>query len=176
MSFSIEFLARRSKIVLVMKDIENNEDCKWMQQALEVAGQAGAAQEVPVGAVVVADGELVAVGANARQWGLDPLGHAEIVAIRTAAEKLGSRYLNSCSLYVTLEPCAMCAGAIVLARVERLIYAADDPKAGACGSLYNIPQDARLNHHVAITRGILADEAGKLLSEFFKTQRAMGKK
>ena len=159
-----------------MKDSENNEDCKWMQQALEVAGQAGADQEVPVGAVVVADGELVAVGANARQWGLDPLSHAEIIAIRAAAEKLGSRYLEGCSLYVTLEPCAMCAGAIVLARVERLIYAAEDPKAGACGSLYNIPQDARLNHHVAITRGVLKDDAGKLLSDFFKAQRAMGKK
>lgn len=159
-----------------MKDTDHNEDCKWMLQALEVARQAGQAQEVPVGAVVIADGKLLAVGANARQWGLDPLGHAEIIAIRAAAEKLGSRYLNGCSLYVTLEPCAMCAGAIVLARLERLIYAADDPKAGACGSLYNIPQDARLNHHTAITKGILADEAAKLLSDFFKAQRALGKK
>ncbi len=159
-----------------MKAAEYNEDCKWMREALEVARQAGQAQEVPVGAVVVADGKLLAAAANARQWGLDPLGHAEIIALRAAAEKLGSRYLNACSLYVTLEPCPMCAGAIVLARVERLIYAADDPKAGACGSLYNIPQDARLNHHVAITRGILADEAGQLLSDFFKAQRALGKK
>ncbi len=151
-------------------------DCNWMQRALDAAHQAGAAQEVPVGAVVVADGKLLAAAANARQWGLDPLGHAEIIAIRAAAQKLGSRYLNGCSLYVTLEPCAMCAGAIVLARIERLIYAADDPKAGACGSLYNIPKDARLNHQVAITRGILADEAAKLLSDFFKAQRALGKK
>lgn len=161
---------------MVMKDTEHNEDCKWMVRALEVARKAGAAGEVPVGAVVVADGKLVALGENVRQGGLDPLGHAEIIAIRAAAKKLGSRYLNGCSLYVTLEPCAMCAGAIVLARVERLIYAANDPKAGACGSLYNIPQDARLNHQVAITKGILADEAGKLLSDFFKAQRALGKK
>ncbi len=159
-----------------MNDDDFNTDLRWMQQALEAAREAGLAQEVPVGAVVVADGKLVAVGANARQFGLDPLGHAEIIAIRAAAQKLGSRYLNGCSLYVTLEPCAMCAGAIVLARVERLIYGADDPKAGACGSLYNIPQDDRLNHRVQITKGILADEAGRLLSEFFRTQRALGKK
>ena len=151
-------------------------DRKWMREALEAARRAGRAEEVPIGAVVVGDGKLLAAAANSQQPGLDPLGHAEIIALRAAAEKLGSRYLNGCSLYVTLEPCAMCAGAIVLARVERLIYAADDPKAGACGSLYNIPQDARLNHHVAITKGILADEAGKLLSDFFKKQRAMGKK
>ena len=159
-----------------MKNDQYTTDCNWMQRALEAARQAARADEVPVGAVVVADGKLIAAAANARQCSFDPLGHAEIIALRKAAEKLGSRYLNGCSLYVTLEPCAMCAGAIVLARIERLIYAADDPKAGACGSLYNIPQDARLNHHVAITRGILADEAAKLLSDFFKNQRAMGKK
>ena len=151
-------------------------DCKWMQQALELAQQAAVADEVPVGAVVVADGELLAVAANATQHGRDPLAHAEIIAIRAAAEKLGQRHLIGCSLYVTLEPCAMCAGAIVLARLERLIYAADDPKAGACGSLYNIPQDSRLNHHVEITSGVLADEASQLLSDFFEKQRAFGKK
>ncbi len=172
----IEVRTRSSRIVLVMKGNEYSNDCRWMRQALDAARQAGLAQEVPVGAVVVADGKLLAVAANARQWGLDPLGHAEIIAIRAAAEKIGSRYLNGCSLYVSLEPCPMCAGAIVLARVERLIYAADDPKAGACGSLYNIPQDARLNHRVQITKGVLADEAGTLLSHFFKSQRAMGKK
>ena len=106
-AFWIEIRAQSPRIVEVMKDADYNEDCKWMLQALEVARQAGQAQEVPVGAVVVADGQLVAVGANARQWGLDPLGHAEIIAIRAAAEKLGSRYLNGCSLYVTLEPCSM---------------------------------------------------------------------
>ena len=159
-----------------MNDDDYSTDLRWMQRALEAARQAGLAQEVPVGAVVVADGELVAVGANARQGGLDPLGHAEIIAIRAAAQKLGSRYLTGCSLYVSLEPCAMCAGAIVLARVQRLIYGADDPKAGACGSLYNIPQDGRLNHQVKITSGILADESRQLLSEFFRAQRALGKK
>ena len=153
-----------------------SDDCKWMRYALEFARQAQAADEVPVGAVVVADGELLAGASNAMRAGLDPSAHAEMVAIRAAAKKLGSRYLTGCSLYVTLEPCAMCAGAMVLARIERLIYAANDPKAGACGSLYNIVQDSRLNHRVEITQGILADEAGKLLSDFFKKQRALGKK
>ncbi len=147
-----------------------------MRLGLDAAAQAAQQGEVPVGAVVVAEGKPITVAGNARQQGLDPLAHAEIIAIQAAAQKLGSRYLNGCSLYVTLEPCCMCAGAIVLARVERLIYAADDPKAGACGTLYNIVQDSRLNHSVQITKGVLADEAGKLLSDFFKEQRAMGKK
>ena len=167
---------KTGRFELVMKNEQYSTDCRWMRAALEAARKAGQAQEVPIGAVVVANGQLVSAAANARQRGLDPLGHAEIIVLGKAAKKLGSRYLNGCSLYVTLEPCAMCAGAIVLARIERLIYAADDPKAGACGSLYNIPQDARLNHHVAITRGILADEAGQLLSDFFKSQRSMNKK
>ena len=159
-----------------MSKQDQTTDRKWMQQALALARQAADADEVPVGAVVVAEGELLAAAANATQHGRDPLAHAEIIAIRAAAEKLGHRHLTGCSLYVTLEPCAMCAGAIVLARLERLIYAADDPKAGACGSLFNIPQDARLNHHVEITKGVLADEASRLLSDFFKKQRALGKK
>ena len=147
-----------------------------MQHALTLARKAAAADEVPVAAIIVADNKLLAGGTNANRQGVDPLAHAELIAIRSAAEKLGSRYLTGCSLYVTLEPCAMCAGAIVLARVERLTFAASDPKAGACGSLYNIPQDSRLNHRVEVTPGLLADEAGKLLSNFFKTQRALGKK
>ena len=151
-------------------------DREWMRQALDVARKAAQAEEVPVGAVVVKDGQLLAQACNATYHGQDPLGHAEIIALRRAAAKLGYRHLSGCELYVTLEPCTMCAGAIVLARIDRLIYAADDPKTGACGSLYNIPQDGRLNHRVQITRGVLADDAGQLLSDFFKKQRAMGKK
>lgn len=159
-----------------MNDDDYSTDLQWMQRAMDAAALSAQQGEVPVGALVVAQGKLIAVAGNARQQGLDPLAHAEILAIRAAAQKLGSRYLNGCSLYVTLEPCCMCAGAIVLARLDRLIYAADDPKAGACGTLYNIVQDSRLNHRVQITKGVLADEAGKLLSDFFKAQRAMGKK
>ena len=151
-------------------------DQKWMQHALDLARRAADADEVPVGAIIVADNKLLASSSNANRRGVDPLGHAELIAIRAAAEKVGSRYLTDCSLYLTLEPCAMCAGAIVLARIERLIFAASDPKAGACGSLYNIPQDARLNHRVEVTAGLLADQASQLLSDFFKAQRALGKK
>ena len=159
-----------------MNQNHQTSDEKWMQHALELARQAAAADEVPVAAVITADNKLLATGTNANRHGADPLAHAELIAIRTATGKLGSRYLTGCSLYVTLEPCAMCAGAIVLARVERLIFGASDPKAGACGSLYNIPQDARLNHCVEVSGGVLAEESASLLSDFFKTQRALGKK
>ena len=151
-------------------------DSQWMHKALELARQAAQADEVPVGAVIVAEGKLLATAANVTQRERDPLAHAELLAIKAATEKLGHRHLTDCSLYVTLEPCSMCAGAIVLARISRLIFAADDPKAGACGSLYNMVQDSRLNHRVEITKGVLADQASKLLSDFFKTQRALGKK
>ena len=147
-----------------------------MQQALALAGQAVVTDEVPVAAIVVADNQLLASGTNANRHGPDPLAHAELIAIRAAASELKSRYLTGCSLYVTLEPCAMCAGAIVLARVQRLVFAASDPKAGACGSLYNIPQDTRLNHRMEVTSGLLAEKASQLLSEFFQAQRALGKK
>ena len=147
-----------------------------MQQALDLARAAAAADEVPIGAIVVRDDKLIATGSNANRHGPDPLAHAEMLAIRAAAEALGSRYLTDCSLYVTLEPCAMCAGAIVLARLDRLVFGASDPKAGACGSLYNIPQDSRLNHCVEVTPGVLAAQSSQLLSDFFKSQRAQGKK
>ena len=159
-----------------MNNHDHTTDSQWMQKALELARKAADADEVPVAAVIVAANKLLTSGTNANRHGPDPLAHAELIAIRAATKKLGSRYLTGCSLYVTLEPCAMCAGAIVLARVQRLLFAASDPKAGACGSLYNIPQDARLNHRVEVTPGLLADRAGKLLSDFFKTQRALGKK
>ncbi len=142
-----------------------------MRRALVQAGAAAAAEEVPVGAVVVVGGELVAEAHNQTRTRQDPTAHAEVLALRAAARSLGHWWLNGATLYVTLEPCAMCAGAAVLARIERLVVAAQDPKAGMAGSLACIPQDPRLNHHVEITAGVLSDEAGQLLRDFFRARR-----
>lgn len=142
-----------------------------MRRALEQAERAGAKDEVPIGAIVVLDGELVAEAHNEPRGLKDPTAHAEILALRRAGERLGHWWLNGATLYVTLEPCAMCAGAMVLARLDRLVYAAPDPKAGMAGSLAAIPQDERLNHRVEITAGVLADEAGDLLRAFFRARR-----
>ena len=147
------------------------DDAGWMRRALEQAERAGSKEEVPVGAVVVLDGELIAEAHNEPRSLSDPTAHAEILALRRAAARLGHWWLNGATLYVTLEPCAMCAGAMVLARVDRLVFAAADPKAGMAGSLATIPQDARLNHHVEITAGVLAEEAGDLLRAFFRARR-----
>lgn len=143
-----------------------------MRLALEQAREAERLGEVPVGAVVVHDGAVVAFGHNLTHTENDPAGHAELLAIRRAAAATGHWRLLECTLYVTLEPCAMCAGAIVLARVPRLVYAAADPKAGMCGSLENLVQDSRLNHRVELTSGVLADESGELLRSFFRARRA----
>jgi tRNA(adenine34) deaminase len=145
-----------------------------MLQALELARQAGREGEVPVGAVVVQGGRVVATGANLREAGADPTAHAEVVALRAAAAATGTWRLEGATLYVTLEPCPMCAGALVQARVARLVFAAADPKAGACGSLYNLCSDPRLNHEVEVTSGLLADEASLLLSRWFAPRRASG--
>jgi len=142
-----------------------------MRRALLQARSAAEAGEVPVGAVVVADGVLAAEAFNRPRALNDPTAHAEVLALRAAARRLGHWWLNGATLYVTLEPCAMCAGAVVLARVDRLVYAAPDPKAGMAGSLACLPQDSRLNHRVAITAGVLADEAGALLKDFFRARR-----
>lgn len=147
------------------------DDERWMRRALAQAEAAAAVEEVPVGAVVVVDGRMVAEAHNQPRRLTDPTAHAEILAMRRAAEALGHWWLEGATLYVTLEPCSMCAGAAVLARIQRIVYAATDPKAGMVGSLACIPQDRRLNHHVAITPGILADEAGDLLREFFRSRR-----
>ena len=144
----------------------------WMQRALDEARAAVDHGDVPVGAVVVADGDEVARARNRRESDGDPTAHAEILALRAAAHALGTWRLEQCTLYVTLEPCAMCAGALVLARLGSLVYAATDPKAGAVGSLYDIPRDARLNHHVDVTAGVEAAEAGDLLRRFFRSRRA----
>ncbi len=147
------------------------DDERWMRQALLQAGMAAALDEVPVGAVVVTGGGVVAEAHNRPRGLNDPTAHAEILALRMAAERQGHWWLNDATLYVTLEPCAMCAGAMVLARIARLVYAASDPKAGMAGSLANLAQDPRLNHRIEITPGVLADEAGDLLRDFFRARR-----
>ena len=147
-----------------------------MSAALEQAELARQLGDVPIGAVIVRDGAVVAAAHNRRIVDRDPTAHAEMLAIRATATALGDWRLTDCTLYVTLEPCCMCAGAIVLARMARLVYGTADPKAGAVDTLYTLCTDARLNHRVDVTRGVLADPCGRVLTEFFKTQRAMGKK
>ncbi|MBR7828966.1 nucleoside deaminase [Actinospica sp. MGRD01-02] len=146
-----------------------------MRAALEQAVLAPAGGDVPIGAVVVdPDGLVLGRGHNVREAEADPVGHAEVLALREAGAVLGSWRLAGCSLVVTLEPCAMCAGASVLARVERIVYAAADPKAGAVGSLWDLPRDRRLNHRPEVVPGILAAEAGALLDKFFAERRPIG--
>jgi len=148
----------------------------WMRAAVEQARRAERLGDVPIGAVVVCEGRLIAAAHNRRIVDADPTAHAEILAIRAAAAARADWRLGGCSLYVTLEPCAMCAGAIVLARLDRLVYGAADPKAGAVDTLYSLCTDERLNHRVEVTRGVLAEECGRLLTDFFRAQRALGKK
>ena len=150
----------------------------WMREAISLAAAAAAAGEVPIGCVVVHEptGAVVGRGANRRETDHDPTAHAEILALREAAQTLGHWRLLDCTLIVTLEPCPMCAGAIVNARVPRLVYGCDDPKAGAVRTLYKICDDPRLNHRVDVTAGVLADDCAELLRAFFRAQRALGKK
>ena len=143
-----------------------------MREALGLAGEAAALDEVPVGAVVVRGGVIVGRGFNAPISGHDPSAHAEIRALRDAALRLANYRLPGCTLYVTLEPCAMCAGAIQHARIARLVYGAPDPKTGACGSVVNLFGEARLNHHTEIVGDVLAEECGDLLRRFFAARRA----
>jgi tRNA(adenine34) deaminase len=150
---------------------EAEADKRFMRLALDLAAKAGDGGEVPVGAVVVNEGEVVAQGANSREATRDPTAHAEVVALRDAARASGSWRLLGSTLYVTLEPCVMCAGALVVARVSRVVFAAPDPKAGACGTLYNICGDPRLNHEVVVTRGVLREDASRLLSGWFAARR-----
>lgn len=142
-----------------------------MQRALEQAHAAAAEGEVPVGAVVVVGDELIAEARNQTRTANDPAGHAELVAVRRAARRIGRWGLLEATVYVTLEPCAMCAGAMVLARVRRVVYAAADPKTGMCGSLGCIVQDPRLNHRVELSAGVLGEASGELLREFFRARR-----
>jgi len=147
----------------------------FMRLALAEARAAGAAGEIPIGAVAVKDGQVVGRGRNARERAKDPTAHAELLAIQDTAKSLGAWRLSGVTLYVTLEPCAMCAGALVLARVDRVVFGARDPKAGASGSLMNLLQDARLNHQVEIVEGVEADECSRLLRDFFRGLRAGAK-
>jgi tRNA(adenine34) deaminase len=144
----------------------------FMRAALALAREAQAAGEVPVGALVVRDGEIIGRGYNHPISAHDPTAHAEIVALRDASRHVGNYRLGGAELYVTLEPCAMCAGAIIHARVTRVVFAAPDPKTGACGSVIDLFAETRLNHHTAVTGGVLADEAAGVLRDFFAARRA----
>lgn len=150
----------------------HDDDVRAMHAALAEAALARAAGDVPVGAVVVGpDGEVLGRGRNAREATGDPTAHAEILALRAAAARLSRWRLDDCDLVVTLEPCAMCAGAIVLARIRRLVIGAWDPKAGACGSVHDLVRDRRLNHRVEVVAGVLAEECGEVLQAFFGERR-----
>lgn len=151
------------------------EDADYMRQALELASRAQAAGEVPVGAVVVKDGEIVGRGFNAPISSHDPSAHAEMMALRDAAQRLGNYRLTGCELFVTIEPCLMCAGAIMHARIARVVYGAEDSKTGACGSVLNAFAERRLNHHTIVQGGLLAEECGAMLSNFFAMRRAQQK-
>jgi tRNA(adenine34) deaminase len=151
------------------KSVYTEDACMLM--ALREAKQAAARGDVPVGAVVIHDGEVIACARNGREQLHDATAHAELLALRQASMALGRWRLTGCTLYVTLEPCAMCAGALVLARVDRVVYGCDDPKAGACGSVLDILRERRLNHHPEVVRGVLAQECQALLQEFFSERR-----
>jgi len=150
-------------------------DLAMMQRAIELAGKAAALGEVPVGAVVYRGSKIIAEAFNLRESASDATGHAELLAISKAGRALGEWRLTDCSLAVTLEPCPMCAGALVNARLGRLIYGAADPKAGACHTLFEIPSDERLNHRVTMIGGVLADRCRKLLRDFFQQRRAVNR-
>ena len=147
------------------------DDSMFMLAAMEQARMAQTAEEVPVGAVVVNDGKIVGTGFNAPISRHDPTAHAEVLALRDAAKRLGNYRLRGCELYVTLEPCAMCVGAMLHARISRPIYGAPDPKTGACGSVIDLFGESRLNHHATLTPGVMAEECAALLREFFAAKR-----
>lgn len=154
-----------------MSSATGTDDVRFMALALDLAKEARAAGEVPVGAVVVKNGAVVGRGYNRPVSARDPTAHAEVIALRKAAEQIGNYRLADCSLYVTLEPCAMCAGAIMHARIGRVVYGTTDPKSGACGSVVNLFAEDRLNHHATVTGGVLAEEAARLLQDFFAARR-----
>ena len=150
-------------------------DTDLMQLALDLAKQSAANNEVPVGAIVVKDGVVIGRGANAPIGLNDPTAHAEVIAMREAAQHLGNYRLVGCTLYVTLEPCAMCSGAMQHARIAKLVYGASDAKTGACGSVVNLMAEPKLNHHTEVLGGVMADECGAILSGFFKQRRLINK-
>lgn len=151
--------------------MHNEQHEQWMKEAILEAKKAEAKQEVPIGAVIVKDGQIVGRGHNVRETTHDPLAHAELIAIREASQTLQAWRLTGCDLYVTLEPCPMCAGAIVQARLSRVIYGTADPKAGCAGTLMNLLQEERFNHQTEIIAGIMQEQASSLLKEFFQNLR-----
>ena len=154
-----------------MEDLLFPQDSLWMREAIEEARKAESVAEVPIGAVIVKNGEVIGRGHNLRESTLDPTAHAEIIAIRQASETIGAWRLTDCDLYVTLEPCPMCAGAILQARIRRVVYGASDPKAGCAGTLMNLLQDSRFNHVTEVHSGVLREECAGLLSNFFRKLR-----
>jgi tRNA(adenine34) deaminase len=150
---------------------ERAQDLVFMQMALKEAARAPAVGEVPIAALIVQDGRVLAQAHNYRELWQDPTAHAEVIAIRAAAKTLGTWRLTDTTLYVTVEPCSMCIGAIILARISRVVFGAWDQKAGACGSLFNLPSEPKLNHQVAVTGGILEQESQALIQKFFKNLR-----
>ena len=151
--------------------IKPNNDEQYMRKAIEQAKIAEENGDVPIGAVIVHNGHVIAKAYNQREQLQDPTAHAEIIALTQAAAAMENWHLHGCTMYVTLEPCCMCAGALVLARIDRLVYGCADLKTGACGSLYNIVQDERLNHRLEVMSGVLADECSQLLQQFFQKKR-----
>ena len=144
---------------------------KYMQEALNEAAKAAEIGEIPIGAVIVRDGEIIARGHNRTETDKDPIAHAEMIAIRQAAEVLGGWRLPGCTMYVTVEPCSMCAGAIVWSRIEHLVIGTPDPKAGACGSVFNIVQEPKLNHFVQVETGLMQEECSRMMKDFFRKLR-----
>ena len=155
-------------------DIRGDEH--WMGHALQQAVQAMSADEVPVGAVIVRHAEMIAAAGNGRESLRDPTAHAEMIAITQAAAAIDDWRLEHCTLYVTLEPCLMCAGAILQSRIPRVVFGASDPKGGAVTSLYRVLEDDRLNHQCLVSTGVMSDPCGRILTEFFEAKRALGKK
>lgn len=161
---------------LLDQELEPLSDEHWMRQALKLAQQAADQDEVPVGAIIVHKNKIIASAFNQREQLADPTAHAEMIAITQAASHLNSWRLLECSMFVTLEPCPMCSGAILQSRIPRIVYGALDPKAGAVVSLFQLLNDPRLNHRCETLSGVLADECGKILTEFFDRKRKLGKK
>ena len=155
---------------------EFDADVYWMGRALELAVEAVTADEVPVGAVIIKDGAMIAAASNQRESLKDPTAHAEMIAITQAATAVNDWRLENTTLYVTLEPCLMCAGAILQSRIPRVVFGATDPKGGAVRSLYEVLSDPRLNHQAAMTGGVLGEPCGQILTDFFAAKRALGKK
>jgi tRNA(adenine34) deaminase len=152
-------------------EMQPGEDAAWMERALELAGLAAEAGEVPVGALVIKDGEIVGQGHNRNLLDNDPTAHAEIVALRQAAARLGNHRLTGCTMVATIEPCSMCAGALIHARIARLVYGAADPKAGAAGSILQVINHPSLNHRMEVTAGVLAEKCSEILQKFFRQKR-----